>query len=159
MSGCLKLKVKQGEDKSVGFTIKQNNSPMNLTNYTVHFQVKKTPVVTSKPIVDKYITVSSFPLIYNIDGLNVQIPSDINKAGQITNPTSGQIQVHLGEKDTSYPTGEYYLIISLEQYADKLDKNGNVMYDDDNHIIKTVSYCDIISSECCNSAKYIICEQ
>ena len=127
MTGCLKLKVKQGEDKSVGFTIKQNNSPMNLTNYTVHFQVKKTPVVTSKPIVDKYITVDS----------------DINIDGKITNPTSGQIQVHLGEKDTSYPTGDYYLIISLEQY-DEDDK---------------VSYCDIISSECCNSAKYIICEQ
>lgn len=159
MTGCMKLKVKQGEEKSVGFTIKQNGEAMDLTDYTIHFQVKRTPVVTSKPIVNKYITTTNFTQIYNIDGLKVQIPSDINKAGQITNPTSGQIQVHLGEKDTSYPTGEYYLIISLEQYEDKLDKNGNVMYDDDNHVIKTVSYCDIISSECCNSAKYIICEQ
>lgn len=157
--GCFKIKIKQGEDKSIGFTIKQNNLPMDLTNYTVHFQAKKTPVVTSKPIVDKYITTSVFEPIYNINGLKVQIPSDINKAGQITNPTDGEFQVHLNEDDTSYPTGDYYLIISLEQYEDKLDKDGNVIYDDDNHAIKTISYCDIISSECCNSAKYIICEQ
>ena len=125
--GCLKLKVKQGEEKSVGFTIKQNGEAKDLTDYTVHFQVKRTPVVTSKPIVDKYITTNS----------------DINKAGQITNPTVGEFQVHLNEEDTSYPTGDYYLIISLEQYSE----------DDE------ISYCDIISSECCNSAKYIICEQ
>lgn len=157
--GCMKLKVKQGEEKSVGFTIKQNGEAMDLTDYTVHFQVKRTPVVTSKPIVDKYITTSNFAQIYNIDGLKVQIPSDINKAGQITDSSNGQFQVHLNEEDTSYNTGDYYLIISLEQYEDKLDKDGNVMYDNDNHVIKTVSYCDIISSECCNSAKYIICEQ
>lgn len=157
--GCLKLKVKQGEEKSVGFTIKQNGEAMPLTNYVVHFQVKKTPIVTSKPIVDKYITISTFTPIYNINGLKVQIPSDINNAGCITEPTNGVFQVHLSEDDTSYPTGDYYLIISLEQYEDKLDKDGNVMHDDDDHVIKEVSYCDIISSECCNSAKYIICEQ
>lgn len=125
--GCLKLKVKQGEDKSVGFTIKQNGTAMDLTNYTVHFQVKKTPIVTSQPIVDKYITTDS----------------DENDIGQITDPTNGVFQVHLNEDDTSYNTGDYYLIISLEQYNEEDE----------------VSYCDIISSECCNSAKYIICEQ
>ena len=155
----MKLKVKQGEDKSVGFTIKQNGEAMDLTDYTVHFQVKKTPVVTSKPIVDKYITISTFDPIYNIDGLKVHIPSDINEAGQITDASNGQFQVHLNEDDTSYPTGDYYLIISLEQYIDKEDEEGNVLIDDDGHVIKEVSYCDIISSECCNSAKYIICEQ
>lgn len=159
MSGCLKLKVKQGEEKSVGFTIKQNGEAMDLTNYTVHFQVKRTPIVTSNPIVNKYITTSSFSPIYNIDGVKVSIPSDINIDGQITNVSDGQFQIHLNEEDTSYPTGDYYLIISLEKYEDKKDKNGNTLIDDDGHIIKTVSYCDIISSECCNSAKYIICEQ
>lgn len=158
--GCLKLKVKQGEEKSVDFTIKQNGEAMILTGYVIHFQVKRTPVVNNKPIVNKYITTSDFSEeIYNIDGVKVDIPSDINIDGQITNASGGQFQVHLNENDTSYPTGDYYLIISLEQYSDKLDEDGNVMYDDDNHIIKTISYCDIISSECCNSAKYIICEQ
>lgn len=158
--GCLKLKVKQGEEKSVGFTIKQNGVAMPLAAYIIHFQVKRTPIVNNKPIVNKYITTSDFSEeIYNIDGIKVSIPSDINIDGQITSASSGQFQVHLNEIDTSYPTGDYYLIISLEQYEDKLDEDGNVMYDDDNHIIKTISYCDIISSECCNSAKYIICEQ
>lgn len=157
--GYIKLKVKQGEEKSVGFTIKQNGEAMDLTDYIVHFHVKKTPVATSKPIVDKYITTSTFDSIYNINGLKVQIPSDINEAGQITDATNGIFQVHLNEEDTSYPTGDYYLIISLEQYVDKKDKEGNTLIDDDGHVIKTVSYCDIISSECCNSAKYIICEQ
>ena len=159
MSGCLKLKVKQGEEKSVGFTIKQNGEAMPLADYTVHFQIKRTPVVTTKPIVNKYITTNNADAIYNIDGVKVSIPSDINIDGQITDASNGQFQVHLNEKDTSYPTGDYYLIISLEQYEDKKDGEGNTLIDDDGHIIKTVSYCDIISSECCNSAKYIICEQ
>jgi len=63
--------------------------------------------------------------------------SDINDIGQITNPTQGQFVVHLKEVDTKYPTGEYHLVISL------VDTNLN----------------DIISSSCCNEAKYIICEQ
>lgn len=157
--GCLKLKVKQGEDKSVGFTIKQNGNPMPLAGYVVHLQVKRTPVVTTKPIVNKYITTNNSSEIYNIDGVKVSIPSDINIDGQITNASDGQFQVHLNEKDTSYPTGDYFLIISLEQYEDKKDEDGNTLIDEDGHVIKTVSYCDIISSECCNSAKYIICEQ
>lgn len=63
--------------------------------------------------------------------------SDINDVGQITSPTQGQFTVHLKEADTKFPTGEYPLIISL------VDTNLN----------------DIISSSCCNEAKYIICEQ
>lgn len=156
---CLKLKVKQGEEKSIGFTIKQNNEPMSLENLTVHFQVKLDPTVSSKPIINKYITTNNAYAIYNIDGEKVNIPSDINKAGQITNPTNGVFQVHLDERDTSFPIGDYYLIISIEEYEDKLDEDGNVMYDDDNHIIKTISRCNIISSNCCNNAIYKICEQ
>lgn len=127
MSGKLILKVKQGEDKSVGFTIKQNGSVMPLGNYTVHFQVKKTPTLQSKPIIDKYITTTS----------------DINTIGQITEPTNGKFQVHLNIEDTSFSPSDYYLIISLEQYNET----------------EELIYCDIISSECCNSAIYRICEQ
>lgn len=156
----LLLKVKQGEEKSVGFTIKQNGSAMNLSTYTVHVQVKKTPTLNSKPIIDKYITTSTATSPRNIDGVGkIECPSDINVAGQITSPSTGEFQIHLNEKDTSFNTGDYYLIISLEQYTNKVNSDGEYMYDDDNNPIMEVSYCDIISSECCNSAIYKVCEQ
>lgn len=95
---------------------------MDLTNYEgIHFQVKKQPLVKAQPIIDKMIT----------------IDSDINDIGKITNPQQGEFIVHLKPENTSFNTGEYYLVISLIDY--KLD--------------------DIISSSCCNEAKYIICEQ
>lgn len=117
----LKLKVKQGEEINVGFTIKQDGNIMDLSNYTVHFQVKKVPLVTAPAIIDKLITTTS----------------DINTIGQINYPQQGQFVVHLLEEDTSFPTGEYSLIVSLEGE----------------------NYIDIISSECCNKAIYKICEQ
>lgn len=117
----LKLPVKQGEELNVGFTIKTEGEPMDLTSYTIHFQVKKVPLVTAPAIVDKLITVVS----------------DINTVGQINYPQQGQFVVHLTVEDTSYPTGEYSLIIALEQEG----------------------LVDIISSKCCNKAIYKICEQ
>lgn len=117
----LKLNVKQGEEINVGFTIKQNGEPMGLSDYTVHFQVKRVPLANAPAIVDKLITTTS----------------DINTVGIINYPNQGQFVVHLGVEDTSYPTGEYSLIISLEQEG----------------------LIDIISSKCCNKAIYKICEQ
>ena len=125
--GCLKLKVKQGEDINIGFTIKQDGEPMDIRKYTVHFQVKKVPLEKEIPIVDKKITTSS----------------DENTIGIITDDDSGKFQVHLSKEDTSFNTGDYYLIISLETYD--LEDN--------------VDFCDIISSDCCNNAIYRICEQ
>lgn len=117
----LKVCIKQGEELNVGFTIKQNGTAIDLTNYTIHFQVKRTPLVTALAIVDKLITTTS----------------DINDIGQINYPQQGQFVVHLNVEDTSFPTGEYSLIIALEQPG----------------------YVDIISSKCCNKAIYKICEQ
>lgn len=117
----LKLPVKQGEEINVGFTIKTEGQAMDLSDYTIHFQVKKVPLVTAPAIVDKLITVAS----------------DINTVGQINYPQQGQFVVHLSAEDTSYPTGEYALIIALEQEG----------------------LVDIISSKCCNKAIYKICEQ
>ena len=117
----LKLPIKQGEELNVGFTIKQDGNPMDLTEYTVRVQVKKVPLVTYPAMIDKAITVSS----------------DINTIGNITGPQQGEFVLHLTEEDTSYPTGDYSLIISLEQPG----------------------YVDIISSKCCNKAIYRICEQ
>lgn len=117
----LRLPVKQGEEINVGFTIKEGGEPMDLSDYSIHFQVKKVPLVTAPAIVDKIITTSS----------------DMNTVGRINYPQQGQFTVHLLEADTSYPPGEYALIIAVE--AD--------------------NYIDIISSKCCNKAVYKICEQ
>ena len=117
----LRLPVKQGEEINVGFTIKQDGVVMDLSAYTVHFQVKKAPLANMPAIVDKRITTVS----------------DDNTIGRINIPQQGQFFVHLLSEDTSYPVGEYSLIIALEQ-------DGLV---------------DIISSKCCNKAVYKICEQ
>ena len=115
------LPIKQGEELNVGFTIKQNGNPMDLSDYTIRVQVKKVPLVTYPAMIDKEITTTS----------------NINDVGQINYPEQGQFIIHLKKEDTSYPPGDYNLIISLEQYG----------------------YIDIISSKCCNKAIYKICEQ
>ncbi len=116
----LKLPVKQGEEINVGFTINTNETPMDLTDYTIHFQVKRAPLVNAPAIVDKLITTDS----------------DINTVGMINYPQQGQFVVHLNVEDTSFPTGEYSLIIALEQEG----------------------LIDIISTKCRHKATYNICE-
>jgi hypothetical protein len=115
------LPIKQGEELNIGFTVKEDNNPMNLSTYTIRFQVKKVPLVNAPAIVDKEITTVS----------------DINEVGRINYPLQGQFVVHLKEEDTSFPPGEYALIIAVEGE----------------------NYIDIISSKCCNKAIYKICEQ
>ena len=117
----LKVAVKQGEELNLGFTIKEEGNAMDLSSYTIHFQVKKVPLVNAPALIDKYITTTS----------------DINTVGMINYPLQGQFVVHVTEEDTSFPPGEYALIIALE--AD--------------------NFVDIISSKCCNKAIYKICEQ
>ena len=117
----LRLPVKQGEEINVGFTIKTGGSPIDLSDYTIHFQVKRIPLVNAPAIIDKLITTTS----------------NINTVGIINYPDQGQFVVHLNVEDTSFPTGEYSLIIALEQEG----------------------MIDIISSKCCNKAIYKICEQ
>ena len=121
MSNNLKVCVKQGEVLDIPFTLKENGIPMDLTEYNIRFQVKKVPLADKPSIIDKTITSLS----------------DENKVGIINNPTNGEFKIHLLEEDTSYPVGEYSLIISLEGE----------------------NYIDIISSDCCNKAIYKICEQ
>lgn len=117
----LKLPVKQGEELNIGFTIKQGGNVMDLSSYNIRFQVKRAPIVNAEPMIDKLINVTT----------------DINTVGVIDNPQQGSFVVHLSEADTSYPIGEYSLIIALEQPG----------------------LIDIISSKCCNKAIYKICEQ
>ena len=95
----LKVAVKQGEELNLEFTIKQDGNVMDLSDYTVRFQVKKVPLVTAPAIINKEITVVS----------------DENTVGIINAPQQGQLNVHLTEQDTSLPPGDYALIISLEK--------------------------------------------
>lgn len=73
------------------------------------------------------------PIIDKLITLN----SDINTVGVINNPSQGKFVVKLNKEDTSLPVTEYFLIISL---------------------VKT-GLEDIISSNYCNDAKYIVCTQ
>ena len=121
MTDYLKVKVKQGEELDIPFTLKENNNYMDLSNYNIRFQVKRIPLIDKPAIIDKVITTTSEEKV----------------VGVINNPTNGEFKIHLTTEDTSYPVGEYSLIIQLEG---------------DNYI-------DIISSDCCNKAVYKICEQ
>lgn len=117
----IKLCVKQGEELNRSFTIKQNGNPLSLYDTKVRVQIKNIPTEKAKPLFDKLITTVS----------------DINNEGVIDQPDAGHFILHLNKEDTSHPIGEYYLVISLEDYK----------------------YSNIISSNCCGNAMYYICEQ
>lgn len=67
----------------------------------------------------------------------ITLTSDLNTVGQITDPTNGKFQIMFTEEDTSLPVNEYAFIMFLNNGVSK----------------------DIISSKCCGSGKYIICNQ
>lgn len=92
------LPVKQGEELNIGFTIKAGDRPMDLSTYTVKFQVKEVPLEKSEPLIDKTITLTS----------------DMNEDGLITYPDQGQFVVHLKKEDTSLHTGDFSLIIAIQ---------------------------------------------
>lgn len=117
----LRLCIKQGEEKNVAFTIKADGKAMDLSSYTIRLQVKRAPLEKAEPIVLKEVTTVT----------------DISTVGQINQPQQGVVTFHFLKEDTSYPVGEYPLVISL--VAPGVD--------------------DIISSQCCNKAIYNICEQ
>lgn len=108
---CLKMMVKQGEEINFGFTIKgkQLNEetgkyeyvPVDLTKYKIKFQVKKSPLLKSKPIIDKLIELPKDP-----------IGEEPYTVGEIYDAENGKFYVHLTTKDTSFSPGEYYLIVA-----------------------------------------------
>lgn len=121
MSSKLIVPIKQGEELNVAFTVKGNDMPLDLSGYTIKFIVKRVPLENFPSIIDKTITETSDP----------------DTVGYIMQADQGLIVVHLTKEDTSFPTGDYSLIIAME--AD--------------------NYYDIISSMSCGSAVYRICEQ
>lgn len=97
------LKVKQGEELGIGFTIKQGGRPFDLSNYNILVQVKNNPTVKSKALINKVITTVS----------NEQ------EVGIINSPNLGQFTLHLTKEDTSHPIGEYYLIIAIQNDSEE----------------------------------------
>ena len=83
-------------------------------------------------------TVKSVPLAKAKSLIDKEITtsSDINTVGRINYPLQGKFFVHLSKEDTSLPIGDYTLDISLNS----------------DH------FSDIISSTCCTSAIYRVCE-
>ena len=102
--GRIKVCVKQGEDILIGFKIKQDGSPLDLSTYdNITVIVKKAPYVTVPPMFEKVITTAS----------------DLATVGQITSPTDGEVRVRFTEEDTSYHVGEYAFIMVLNGNGSK----------------------------------------
>lgn len=92
----LVLEVKQGEARSFGFTIEQNDTPMNLTGYTVNFLVKKAPYPSLENLIEKNIT------------------TELSDSGQIYDPVNGEFMVTLSREDVlNLPPYDYSLVIEL----------------------------------------------
>lgn len=106
-SNRLVLEVKQGEARSFGFTIKQKGEPMNLTNYQVVVQVKKSPYFKVKSLIEKRVT------------------TELSDDGRIYNAELGQFKITFTESDTTkLPPDDYYLIIFLENGPTKIIISG-----------------------------------
>lgn len=106
-SNRLVLEVKQGESRSFGFTIKQKGEPMNLTDYTVTVQVKKSPYFKVKSLIEKRVT------------------TELSDDGQIYGAELGQFKITFTESDTTkLPPDDYYLIIFLENGPTKIIISG-----------------------------------
>jgi hypothetical protein len=91
------ITIKQGEAKSIAFSVLTGDVPLDLTNYEIQFEVKRQPYESVKPFITKTITSSSDP----------------TTDGQITNPSGGQFKVRITQDDTNNPVGKYYLVITL----------------------------------------------
>ena len=106
-SNRLVVEVKQGEARSFGFTVKHNKEPMDLTNYQVVVQVKKSPYFKVKSLIEKIITTT------------------LSNSGQIYDPELGQFKVTFTEKDTvTLPPNDYFLIIYLVNGPTKIIISG-----------------------------------
>ena len=106
-SNRLVVEVKQGESRSFGFTIKQKGEPMDLTNYTVTVQIKKSPYFKVKPLIEKRVTTT------------------LTGDGRIYDAELGKFKITFTKTDTTeLPPDDYYLIIFLENGPTKIIISG-----------------------------------
>lgn len=101
------MEVKQGESRSFGFTIKQKGEPMDLSDYTVTVQIKKSPYFKVKSLIEKRVT------------------TKLSDDGRIYDAALGQFKITFTESDTTeLPPDDYYLIIFLENGPTKIIISG-----------------------------------
>ena len=106
-SNRLVVEVKQGEARSFGFTIKHNKEPMDLADYQVVVQIKKSPYFKVKPLIEKRVT------------------TELSDDGRIYDAALGQFKITFSEADTTIlPPDDYYLIIFLENGPTKIIISG-----------------------------------
>lgn len=106
----LVMEVNQGCARGYAFTLLQNvcnsytgeyeEQPLDLTRYSVEFQVKLSPYFKIRPLIAKSITTDS----------------DSATVGVITDPENGVFQVQLTQADTlKLPPRDYSLCIYLKE--------------------------------------------
>lgn len=115
----LVIKIKSGEAKDYGITVKVKSGidesgnlvykPLNLTEYTVDFEIKLYPYFSVEPIIYKHITTLE-------DG----------SVGWITDPLNGKfkVQITLEDMQKLIPNKDYYLIVTLLNGEDRIIISG-----------------------------------
>ena len=93
----LVVEICQGEKRSYRFTVYEGDSPMDLTDWQVTMDVKNAPYSALDPMIHKVVTTTS----------------DLNKEGQITDPTNGVFMVTFSKEDSNLPPMDYYLVGEL----------------------------------------------
>lgn len=111
MNNCrdkLLLELKQGESRSFRFTILENEQPLNLTNYNIIFQVRKSPYLNVNPFINKVIT-------------NTISQED----GMIDKPLEGSFYVYIATQDfNNMPPKDYYVSIYITNGVDTFSISG-----------------------------------
>lgn len=107
----LVLTVSQGERRSFGFTLLQDNEPLDLEGYTVIVYVMNAPYAQLEPIISKEVTTTS----------------DYNTVGQITDTSLGKFVVSFTEDDINIPPYDYYFVAELTDgyTVQNITHNGN----------------------------------
>jgi hypothetical protein len=103
------MKIKSGETKGFNFTIKSNSglldtdgqpiyNPVDLSQYTIEFQIKKYPYFSVESIIEKTITTA-----------------EDNYNGWIYSPTTGQFSIQITQEDMDklIPEKDYYVILTM----------------------------------------------
>ena len=93
----LELVIKQGEQRSYSFTIKdKSGAPVDLSSSTIEVQVKNYPLYKVNSI------------------LTMPLNRESSENGQITDPTNGKFVLTITEEQSSsLVPKEYYLIITM----------------------------------------------
>lgn len=107
----LVLMVSQGEQRSFGFTLLQDDEPFDLNGYAVMVYVMNAPYAQLEPIITKEITTTS----------------DYNTVGQITDAENGKFVITFLAEDINIPPYDYYFVAEITDgyTTQNVTHNGN----------------------------------